>query len=359
MPRTKAKRNKPVAVKRRARGTGSIMWDKRRHCYLARVIVGKLANGRTRYKEVRAKTQEGVVEKMKLVAPAGPEVTVKEWSERWVTALDVRPSTRAGYVRQVDDRIVPQLGHQRVADLTISHVKAALVIWRGAGTATANRTLAVAANMLNDALLENLIARNPFADCPRLRHEPKELDPFTVAELKAVIGAHAGAYTVCPVLAFLAATGVRIGEAAALDVADYDPATGKVSISKTWSRDHGTRAPKSKHSRRTITTPAQIRPALAAAVAGRTSGVMFRSASGERFDSAQLHVGLNRLLKSLGLRRRNPHAIRHGVATALVSRGVPLGDAARYLGHTVAQLVRTYVQATGSDPAEALAAALA
>lgn len=354
MPRKKTPANKPVVEKRRARGTGSIFPDKRRGGYVARVPVGKLANGKTKYREVRAATQEGVVEKMKLVKPAGPETAVKEWAARWVKSLDVRPSTKAGYVRQVDDRIVPQLGHLRVADLTVSHVKAALVIWRDAGVATANRTLAVGANMLSDALLESLIARNPFADCPRLKYEPKELDPFSATELKALIGSHAGPYTVCPILAFLAATGVRIGEAAGLDVGDYDPATGRVSVAKTWSRDHGTRAPKSKHSRRTITTPAQIRPAIVAAIGDRSGGILFRSASGERFDSAQLHTGLQRLLKSLGLSRRNPHAIRHGVATTLVSRGVPLGDAARYLGHTVAQLVRTYVRATGNDPAETL-----
>jgi integrase len=69
-----------------------------------------------------------------------------------------------------------------------------------------------------------------------------------------------------------------------------------------------------------------------------------------------MHLGLNRLLKRLGMgdRQRNPHALRHGVATLLVSRGVPLGDVARFLGHTVAQVVRVYVHAAGTNPADTL-----
>jgi integrase len=160
-------------------------------------------------------------------------------------------------------------------------------------------------------------------------------------------------------LAFLAATGCRIGEAAALDVPDYDPATGRAAITKTWSRDHGTRPPKSVHSRRTIVVPPPAEPAVAHAVGARKAGPLFRSKGKTRFDSAQIHIALQRQLAALGLPRpRNPHAIRHGVATLLVSKGVPLGDVAKYLGDTVETVVRTYVHPAGFDVAAELGAVL-
>lgn len=352
----KAAPAKPKPAKRRARGTGTIF--QRSGQWVARVPVGKYPGGATRYVEVRAPTQAACVERMKDVRPPGPDTTVAQWCARWLSGLTVRASTRTGYERQIHARIVPELGHVPVAELTVSQVKAALAVWRAAGTATANRTLAVAANMLSDALLDGLIARNPFADCPKLKYEPKPIDPFAPAELRALIAAHAGKYAVCRAVAFLAGTGARIGEVAALDVTDYHAPTGRVSIARTWSRDHGMRAAKSKHSVRTITVPEPVRPAVLAAIGGRASGVLFPNAGGTRFDSAQFHVGLNLLLKSLGIRRRNPHAIRHGVATLLVSSGVPVGDVAKYLGHTVAQVVRTYVHPAGTEPADALGRAL-
>jgi len=36
-----------------------------------------------------------------------------------------------------------------------------------------------------------------------------------------------------------------------------------------------------------------------------------------------------------------------------------IGDVTKYLGHTVAQVVRTYVHPAGSDPASAISSALA
>lgn len=359
MPRKKAPPQLPKAKQKRApRGGGSVFPDNRRGGFIAKVPVGRYPSGATRYKEVRGKTHAEVMQKKKLVQPPGPEVTIAEWADRWLAGLTVRPSTQAGYNRQVNARIVPELGHVRVCELKVSQVKAALAVWRGAGVPTANRTLAVGANMLADAMLDELITRNPFQDCPKLKYEPKPIDPFTRDELRALVAAHDHKYAVCRAVAFLAGTGARIGEAAALDVTDYHAPTGRVSIARTWSRDHGTRAAKSKHSVRTITVPEPARPAVLAAIGGRTSGPLFPNAGGARFDSAQFHIGLNLLLKSLGLRKRNPHAIRHGVATVLVSGGVPVGDVAKYLGHTVAQVVRTYVHPAGTEPADVLARAL-
>jgi integrase len=346
MPRKKLPLPAPKR-KRRPRGTGYVFYDARRKQYVARVPNGKSPNGRTRYREVRADTQGEAVAKMRGMGPPGPDVTVGEWSTRWLAGLTVRASTRTGYEKQVTARLVPSLGGVRVADLTVSQVRSALNDWRAAGVPTANRTLRVAATMFATAVLDGLAVRNPFSDCPRLPYDPPDLDPFSPAELKALLAN--GYTTAARLLAFLAGTGARIGEAAALDVPDYDRATGRVSISKTWSRDHGTRPPKSKHSRRTITVPLPARAAVEGAIGTRTSGPLFLSRGRARFSSAQIHIALNRVLKRLGLRGRNPHAIRHGFISAAVGAGAPIADVARHAGHSVGQLVRVYLHPTGGD----------
>jgi integrase len=350
MPKKKsAPKVPPPKETRGPRGEGSVFFNARRGLYIGKVVVGKYPNGKTRYKEVSDPTHAGAVAKKKLVGPPDPDsVTVSEWAARWLAGLDVRPSTLRGYTRQLDARLLPTLGPARLADLTVSAVKVALLQWAAAGVPTANRTLQVAATMTQAAVLDGLVARNVFADCPRLKYRPKPLDPFTVAELRLLVANRHT--TAADVLAFVAGTAVRIGEATALDVTDYNAAAGTVSITKTWTVDHGTREPKSKHGRRTLTVPESARPAVLRAIDGRTSGVLFRSRSGARFTNSQVFVALERVCEKLGLRPRGPHQIRHGVLTALVNSGAPLGDVAKFAGHSAAQLIRTSLHASNVDP---------
>lgn len=130
---------------------------------------------------------------------------------------------------------------------------------------------------------------------------------------------------------------------------DYDPATGRIAITKTYSPDHGVGPPKSRYSRRTLDLPPQARAVVEEAIAGRRSGVLFRTATGRRLDHSHLLERFARLLTLLGLRQRTPHAMRHGVATAQVAAGVPLGDVARWMGDTVEMIVKTYLHQTGAD----------
>lgn len=350
MPRKKTLLKIPAPPKPRgARGEGTVYWHAKRRKYVGRVPVGRYPDGSTRYQEVSDDTFAGAVAKKKAVEPPDPHrVTLAQWAARWLAGLDVRASTLQGYRKQLDARLLPDLGAVRFADLTVSAVRVALLRWAAAGVPTANRTLRVAATMARAAVLDGLVPRNVFADTPKLKYQPKPLDPFSVPELRALVANRHT--TAADLIACLAGTGLRIGEVAALDVPDYDAATGRLSVARTWSRDHGARPPKSKHGRRTITVPEPCRAAVLRAIDGRTAGVLFRSRGGTRFDSAQLHVALGRVCARLGLRRRGPHAIRHGVLSALVNSGAPLGDVARFAGHSVAQLIRTYLHSSDSDP---------
>mgnify|MGYP000724018317 CR=1 FL=1 len=150
----------------------------------------------------------------------------------------------------------------------------------------------------------------------------------------------------------------RVGEVVALDVPDFDPTAGTVSITKTLTKQaaKGTTIgpPKSSNSVRTIRVPAPALPALVAAVGGRTSGPLFATSSGKRFPAQNIDGGLRRLLRSLGLPVRGSHTLRHAVASHLVAAGVPLADVARFLGDSVEVIVRTYLHATSADVAGAM-----
>lgn len=366
----KGRKKAAPAKKRGTRGRGSVFPDARRGGFIGKVPVGRYENGSTRYASARGATRAEVVEKMGALGPPGPTVTVRQWAERWLAGLTNRAATRAVYEHSIRKHVLPELGHVRLADLTVSQVKAAAGRWlvlsgRRAGqplaARTVNHTLDRGATMCAAAAVDGLIGANPFALCPRREVAPKPIDPFAPAELRAV--AAAWRLTTCgPLFAFLAATGCREGEGLALDISDYDPDTGSASITKSYHPKFGIGPPKSKQGVRTLTVPAgatDVREALLHARGTRTRGPLFVTRGGRRIDHSQIYTAFGALLKRLDLRRRSVHKLRHGVATALVSAGVPIGDVAKWMGDSVEMIVRTYLHPSGADVSAAVGAIFA
>lgn len=339
---------------RRARGTGTIFPATRRGkpVWIGRKPVGRTAAGKTVYREVWGKTQAAVVKKLAAAGPPGEDTTVAELVARWLPTLTVRVSTKAGYVENLDQHILPALGHLKVSAVKPSHVEAlaaALTETKDLHVNTARKILDTARLVFSAAVRDDLIPKNPVSVARRPKAERKSITPFTPAELRTIIDS-CGDLSTGPTIALLAATGCRLGEAAALDVADWNPKAGTVSITKTYSKRFGVGPPKSKYSRRTITVPAAARPLVASAVGGRTDGPVFVTGAGNRVIKSLVQRAFARLLARLELEPRNVHQMRHSVATALISAGTPLGDVAKYLGDSVQTVVKTYLHPSGTDP---------
>jgi integrase len=153
----------------------------------------------------------------------------------------------------------------------------------------------------------------------------------------------------------MAATGMRLGESFGLNVEDFDPAAGTLTVKRTYNITHGEGPPKTENSLRTIRVPAPALPSLlAAAKGGKPGQPLFRTRTGKRFSQPSVRTAWLRLLKGLGLPPRKVHQLRHSVATALVGAGDSVADVAKYLGDTTETIARTYLHPTGADPAVTL-----
>lgn len=199
------------------------------------------------------------------------------------------------------------------------------------------------------ALQSRIIPTNPASLADRPKEVRRTMQPFSPAELSAIIEA-AASLSAGPTIALLASTGCRLGEAGGLDVGDWDEGKGTVAITKTYSRRFGMGPPKSKYSTRTITVPAAARPLLILAAGTRLPSLpLFTTELGKRVIGSLVRRAFRLVLDRLQLPRRNIHQLRHSVATAMISAGVPLGDVARYLGDSPATVVKTYLHASGID----------
>jgi integrase len=338
------KPRKKSRATRAPRGTGTVI-QKGPHLWIARKPNGTRINGRgqrvTAYIERAGRTQAEAIRKRDAALPPGPRVTVAEWCDRWLPTAKVREQSRDEYAKHIRLRIKPDLGHLTVASLTPFDIEEAAQRWGSkAGAGTVRNAITALSAALQAARRARLVTENAARGAIKPKSPAVKVDPFTVAEMRQILAA-ATARNEWRVLAACAGTGCRIGEALALADGSYNPATGRLAITSTRTRQHGDGPTKSARSTRTITVPTSVRGVFAALPFPRA-------------DYTTCHTRFGRLLKSLGIRRRNPHQLRHSVATHLIAKGVPLADVAAYLGQTVAVLVRTYCHPVGTDPAIAL-----
>ena len=348
MPKSK-RAKKPPPKPRAVRGTGSCKWNARRKCWIWRVPVGRIpASGgrkaRTKYREASGKTQAECVANAKLIRPIDPSaITVAEWAERWLAASGVGDSTRADYRHTLDTLVLPAIGPLRMAAVTTGDVDAMVAGWT-IGPNTARKNLGQVKAMFEAARRKKVVRENVAADCKGPKKKKVQIDPFTTTELARIVAAGA-ADPADAAFGLQAAIGCRIGESMALNVEDWDRVANTVRITKTYTRKHGLRKPKTENGVRTVEVPAPAVACLAIAAGSRTSGPLF-VAGGRRRDPGASRKRWRTLLKELGLRYRRPHQLRHSVATHTIAAGVHIGNVARDLGDTVKTIVETYCHAT-------------
>lgn len=245
------------------------------------------------------------------------------------TKPTVRASTWRSYEGHVRLHIAPLLGGIPVARLRPSDVRRLIASRLAAGKSPATvglivTTLGMAlAGLVNDGVL----TRNPVTGVPlpRVDRVPIEALPPDQADriLDAVKGDPLEALYV-----LLLGSGMRLGEAVALDWRDVDLERRTVRI----------RAGKTRASIRTVPFPSFAAAALLAhrarsPIVGPSEPVFRGERTGKRLRGDVATHQFPRLLAAAGLPRMRVHDLRHGNATWLLSRGTPMRVIADQLGH--------------------------
>lgn len=337
--------NRVKQRKRARKGSGTSFWSDARDCWLAR----KTLKGK-RYEGYGATEEEAIAARDAKI-PLAPlsRVTLAAWSARWLESLGHKPQTIDSYRDTMRTHILPRLGTCAVAQITAFDVEECVKKWGQTSAAgTVGKILTCLSACLQAARRAKLVNENVAHQVSRPKAPKVKFDLFTREELSRIIEAGLSRRT-WRCFALCAATGCRIGEATALSPGDYDARTGLLTISKTLTRRNGITSAKSDASHRTIEVPIQARPAVLAGI---------RNAS-----YSAVYTCWRRLLRSLGLRYRGIHQLKHSVASIMaaecgVEGGVSLADAAAFLGDTFAVFVETYAHPVGGNPAGIMQRAL-
>lgn len=298
-----------------------------------------------------ANEQERKIRRGEWTDPALARVTVADLVEKWYSTLTVKPSTRSDYERIVDRIILPRWGSVRLDRIAPSDVRAWVASMTGAsgrkaGPSLVHKTHGVFSQMLDLAVMDGRLPRNPARSAPGSRGYLPRLPKnqhhtyLTDGQLRALAD-ECGEYQAF--VLFLGYTGLRWGEATALRIRDVDHLRGRVTVARAVVEVRGELVwglPKS-HAARTVDVPAFLRDALASAMAGKgPDDLVFTSPTGttlrNRNFSRRVLAGAS---KRAGLDEVvTPHDLRHTAASLAISSGANVKVVQKMLGHSSAAL---------------------
>ncbi|KAA9394780.1 site-specific integrase [Kocuria coralli] len=281
----------------------------------------------------------------------------------------ISDQTRAKYRRDAARHITSVLGSIPVDTLTRRDA-AAWLNGLSLSSKSKKNIHSILSAALSTAMSEKLITENVARGLKPPRAERREPVFLTEIETDLIMSTLPRHYQ--PFISLLLDTGLRWGEAAALEVRDItftgegDELRGVVSVTKAW-RDSPTGRvkgpPKTKRGRRNVTMPKALTATIHDHI--QTSGkapsdALFTNTAGSTILASGFHEDIWRpTMKTLEHKlRRRPwvHDLRHTHASRLIAAGVPLTVIQRRLGH---ESIKTTSDLYGhlADDADAQAAA--
>ncbi len=294
-------------------------------------------------------------------------LTVAVYAERWLGLLTtLKPRTIDTYSDALRLHLLPHLGGVKVRLLHKGQVKGVLAqkLTDGLSRSTVRIIHATLRAVLNAAVDDGIILANPaerlgrhlrLVSAPATRQE--EIKAMTREQLAVFLTAAQAAPTAherrhAPLFLLMARTGLRLGEAFALQWDDLDFQAREIRVARAFS-DGRLDTPKSGHGR-TVDMSAQLARALLRLLVERKAETLkrgwaevptwvFCSTTGTPLQKGNLRRVFVRVLKRAGLPHFSPHSLRHTFASLLLQQGESPVYVQRQLGHASIKLtVDTY-----------------
>jgi len=370
-------------------GEGTVGFDKTRGQYFARVPIGRLSNGKTRYVKRYAPTHRealhlrrallnerdhpthGRIDTSLLEAePLFTEsVTFQAFAEHHLDGEarnEIREVTRRGYLYVLHLIVFPTFGNRQIGSISSLELSSFFVRERaGRSAAHLNHARAAMSRVFQAALNHQLITDNPIRRTRKQRANPSDPVhsqlPWDLEECKQALVVAVG--TDMDLFVHLAIlTGARLGELLGLKWSDIDEGARNLTIRRTLTEQRGSRMvdgqrteptfgpPKTAKSIRTLTFGTTLAASLerhreVQELQRATSpedwvehDCVFTSRFGTPVWPSNFTAKFRRFLRDNGLRHQNVHALRHAFAINGLALGIDLPSISRALGHASLQI---------------------
>jgi len=352
---------------RRGKGGGSTYYNTHLAKWVAELRWADPTTGKTRrlvkYADTRREAEKLLAElvhkKTQGLLGEPSKLTVRDFALEYLARLE-REGLRPNSIRLARDELgyaLPSLkdpgghdplGRMRLQDVRPAHIRAVVdqVAERGYAPRTVAKVLMRLKALFREALHLELVARNP-AEAVRLRlpqgdKPARALEPEEVARLLETAEA-SRSQDMALLLRLMLETGLRRGEALALQWRDLDLKRGEVRVWRAWAKVNGRGAfsePKTRTAKRVVPLPLGLlrrleerRQELLERLTPEELEDLFLFGGDRPLDPDAFNHYLRRLAAKAGLGRVRVHDLRHTWATLALSRGIPLEVVAERLGH--------------------------
>lgn len=264
------------------------------------------------------------------IDPRAGNVSLREWSERWLATRKGRPATRSQQESLLRNHILKKFGDRQLRSITRAEVEAwsTSLLDSGYASSTVRQAVLVFRMVMALAIDEGLIIKNPVSTFSAGDQEPPQHRYLTPAEVEALADSIAPEYRCVVWVGALA--GLRIGEILALSPSRIK--NGVIVVDRTI-----TGTPKTKASYRKVTMPQRLIAELdlhQRLHPTGESGLLFPSRSGQVAD----HRWFNRRIFAPAVAASiggvmTPHDLRHTHVSLCIDQGEDLVKISRRLGH--------------------------
>ncbi|GAA2184679.1 site-specific integrase [Brooklawnia cerclae] len=274
------------------------------------------------------------------VDPARQEVSVADWCDKWLAAkTNIGPKTRERYEGILSAQIRPRWSTVKLKDVRHADVQTWLA-GLDLAPASVRKVHRVLSQAMDFAVKDGRLAVNPASGVSLPRVESTE-KPFLsheqVAELAKRCGPGDGL-----IVTFLAYTGLRWGEMAALRVKRLDFLRRRIVIAESVTPVKGvmTFGPTKGHERREVPMPRFLAADLSRLVDGKgPDDLVFTGERGAPMRSqAFQRRSLTAASTAMGLEGFTPHELRHSAASLAIASGADVKVVQTMLGHKSATM---------------------
>jgi integrase len=268
-----------------------------------------------------------------------PGTTFRQQAERWIDSVSIRkrrpvkPATIYGWQHCLDKWILPNLGNKLLSEVRNGALRQFVEILSAAGLApkTIINVVTVVKLVVASAVdgegdqIHPRIWNHEFIQLPLVIKEKQNRPTITDAAISAMLSMLKGRDAV--LVALVAGTGLRIGEALAVRTDDFDPLCRVLQVRRSvWRRRE--QAPKTLNAIRPVDIAECLAQALRGYIKGR-KGHLFTTGAGRLLDSRNVLDVLQR-----AGRRGGYHAFRRFRFAVLRKAGVPDDLIKLWLGHS-------------------------
>lgn len=307
--------------------------------------------------------------------------TLKLWAEEWTSEglklLDIRPSTIDSYRTLASLHIVPsKFARLKLKDITPHHIKVFVKELKAKRLSTSTiRTMHTILNhIFRMAIDKNQLRYNPMNAVRRPKQDEREQLRFSADEVRRLLeAARPSRYFF--LIAFIALTGLRRGEALALKWDEVDFKKKSIQINHTLERSKGFEAKselrigptKTRRGKRPIeigvagiellrkTRANQASERLRAGDKWVDEGLVFPTSFGKKCDPRNVYRAVATAARKAGLLEGSPHTFRHSVISQFLEGDyLPDHKISRTMGHSsVSITTETYghYKSLGEDKA--------